>query len=273
VLFGKILRLSVTGSPGYAIPSTNPFAGSATNRGEIWAYGLRNPWRNSFDRLTGDLWIGDVGQDFWEEIDFHPRFVDPPYPAVNYGWRCYEANAVQNTTVGPGGASCSTITNFTSPIHVYGHNPDCSVIGGYVYRGRSMPWLRGTYFFGDYCSGRVSTFEYAGGVVQHLTNRTAELARPGFAIDQIVSFGEDGNGELYICDQGGGEIYRIIARCPANCDGSSTAPILNANDFQCFLNSFASGDLYANCDASSAPPVLNANDFQCFLNQYAAGCS
>ncbi len=274
VLFGKILRIDVSGAT-YSIPSTNPFATSPTNRREIWCYGLRNPWRNSFDRLTGDLWIADVGQDFWEEINFHPRFFDPPYPALNYGWRCYEGVAVQNTTIGPGsgGAACSTISNFTFPILTYGHNPDCSVTGGYVYRGRAMPYLRGTYFFGDYCSGRVSTLEYAGGTVQNLTNRTAELANPGLTIDQLVSFAEDASGELYICDQGGGEIYKIVPRCAVNCDGSTTAPILTANDFQCFLNAYASGDPYANCDGTTTPPILTANDFQCFLNLYASGCS
>jgi glucose/arabinose dehydrogenase len=271
---GKIIRIDVSaGGPGYAIPPTNPFFASAVNRQEIWAYGLRNPWRPSFDRQTGDLWIADVGQDTWEEVDFQPRTFDPPFPAVNYGWRCYEGNAVQNTTIGPSGILCSTVTNFTFPIYVYPHNPECSITGGYVYRGCAMPYLRGTYFFADYCSGKITSLQYNGVSAVNITDRTAELATPGFTINAITSFGEDARGELYICDQGGGEIYKIIPRCKANCDGSTTAPILNANDFQCFLNEYASGDCYANCDGSTTNPILNANDFQCFLNEYAAGCS
>ena len=273
-LFGKILRIDVSaGGPGYTIPPTNPFFGSATNRQEIWAYGLRNPWRPAFDRLTGDFWIADVGQDFWEEIDFQPRTFDPPFTAVNYGWRCYEGNAVQNSTIGPSGTSCSTISNFKFPIYTYAHTPACSVSGGYVYRGCAMPYLRGTYFFADWCSNQISSLQYNGVTATNIVNRTAELANPGQTINAVVSFGEDASGELYICDQSGGEIYKIIPRCSVNCDGSSTAPILNANDFQCYLNTFASGDCYANCDGSSTNPTLNANDFQCFLNKYAAGCS
>ena len=272
VLFGKILRLDVSGTT-YSVPPTNPFAGSPTSRQEIWSYGLRNPWRNSFDRLTGDLWIADVGQDFWEEINFQARPANPPFVAVNYGWRCYEGMVPHNSTVGPGGGLCSAITNFTPPIHAYDHNINCSITGGYVYRGRAMPYLRGTYFFADYCSGKIWSLLQVGGAVQGLTDRTAELNRPGFTIFEIVSFGEDGNGELYLCDFDGGEIYRIIPRCRPNCDGSTSSPILNANDFQCFLNSFAADDPYANCDASTSPPVLTANDFQCFLDLFAAGCS
>jgi glucose/arabinose dehydrogenase len=272
VLFGKILRLDASGAM-YSIPATNPFAGSTTNRPEIWAYGLRNPWRNSFDRVTGDLWVADVGQDLWEEVNVQPRPVSPPFAAANFGWRCYEANAVQNATVGPGGALCSSLSGFTFPIHTYDHSLGCSITGGYVYRGRAMPYLRGKYFFADFCSSRIWSLEYAGGTAQHVTDRTAELARPGFTIDQIVSFGEDGNGEIYICDFGGGEVHRIVPRCPANCDGSTGAPLLSGNDFLCFLNLFAAQDPYANCDGSSTSPVLTANDFQCFLNLYAAGCS
>ncbi len=273
-IFGKILRLDVSGvGAGYTIPSTNPFFSSPTNRPEIWAYGVRNPFRCSFDRATGDMYIADVGQEIFEEINFHPKFVDPPYPALNYGWRCYEGNTAQNATVGPSGVLCSSITNFTFPIHAYSHNPECSVSGGYVYRGCAMPALRGTYFFADYCSAKISSFRYVGGTVQNLTDRTAELATPGQSIDAIVSFGEDAKGEIYICDQNPGEIYKIVPRCAANCDGSTTSPVLTANDFQCFINAFAGNDCYANCDGSTGTPALTANDFQCFINSYAAGCS
>ena len=272
-IFGKVLRLDVSGA-AYSIPPTNPFAGSATNRREIWAYGLRNPWRASFDRATGDLWIADVGQDLWEELDVQPAIGAPPYAAVNYGWRCYEANSVQNTTIGPSNVPCSSFSNYTFPIYAYDHSAgDCSITGGYVYRGRAMPYLRGTYFFADYCSNRITTLTYTGGVVANLTDRTAELARPGFTIDAIVAFGEDAEGELYICDQNGGEIYKIIPRCPLNCDGSTTPPALNTGDFTCFLQQYAAQDPYANCDNSTTPPTVNTGDFTCFLQKYAAGCS
>lgn len=270
-LFGKILRIDVSGE-GYTIPPTNPFAGSADFRQEIWAYGLRNPWRTSFDRETGDLWIADVGQDLWEEIDVQARPGSPPYAAANYGWRCYEASAVQNTTTGPGGAPCSSVPDLVFPLYAYDHGQGCSITGGYVYRGGAMPWLRGAYFFADYCSGRVWSIRDAGGQAQDLREWTAELARPGQTIDAIVSFGEDADGELYVCDQNEGEIYKIVPRCPANCDGSAAPPVLNVNDFVCFTNAFAAGDPYANCDGSTIPPVLNVNDFICFQNRAAQGC-
>jgi glucose/arabinose dehydrogenase len=261
-LLGKILRIDVSGST-YSIPPSNPFASSPTNKHEIWAYGLRNPWRPSFDRATGDLWIADVGQDSWEEINFQP--ANSP-GGVNYGWRCYEGNNAFNTS------GCASASTMTFPIYTYSHSVGCSITGGYVYRGCAMPALRGTYFFADYCANRIWSFGFALESVQAFTDRSAELANPGQTINSVTSFGEDARGELYIVDQGG-EIYKIIPRCPANCDASSTSPILNANDFQCFLNNFASNDCYANCDNSSVQPTLNANDFQCFLNQFAAGCS
>jgi len=267
-IFGKILRSDVSGAgPGYTVPTTNPFFGSPTNRPEIWAYGLRNAFRCSFDRLTGDMFIADVGQDMFEEVNFRQRTFDPPFPALNYGWRCYEGNAVQNTTIGPGGTLCSTVTNFTFPIHSYGHGPGCSISGGYVYRGCAMPALKGTFFFADYCSAQITSFRYVGGVVQDLTSRTAELAVPGQTIDGVVSFGEDARGELYICDQVGGEIYKIVPRCPADCDGIGG---LTGNDFQCFINSYVAMDCSADCDGVGG---LTGNDFQCFLDKYVAGCS
>ncbi len=271
-LLGKILRLDVSGS-SYTIPPTNPFVNSPPARGEIWAFGLRNPWRPSFDRQTGDLWIADVGENAWEEINVQPAIGAPPYAARNYGWRCYEGNESHSTTAYTGGPQCSTVQSLVFPIHTYDHSQGCSITGGYVYRGCMMPGLRGTYFFADYCSNQIFSFQYAGALVQHFTNRTAELAVPGFTINQIVSFGEDARGEMYICDQGGGEIYKIVPRCWPNCDGSTLAPVLTANDFQCYLDAFVSQSCYANCDASTLAPVLTANDFQCFINKFAAGCT
>ncbi len=273
-MLGKMLRLDVSaGGPGYAIPPSNPYFGNTAVRQEIWAYGLRNPWRNAFDRQTGDLWIADVGQDIWEEINVQPAIGNPPFPAVNYGWRCYEGNAAYSPTIGPSGTACPPAAGMKFPIYTYQHGAACSVSGGYVYHGCAMPYLRGTYFFADYCSGVVTSLTFNGAVAQNVTNRTAELATPGLTINGIVSFGEDAKGEVYIVDQGGGELYRIVPRCKINCDGSTTSPVLSANDFQCFLNSFAAGNCYANCDGSTSNPLLTANDFQCFLNAYSAGCS
>jgi glucose/arabinose dehydrogenase len=277
-LLGKLLRIDVSTLP-YSIPASNPFVGQANVRGEIWDYGLRNPWRNSFDRATGELYIADVGQDAQEEIDVEPALSG----GHNYGWACREGYGCVT-----GSSSCSstppaicpacTIAGAVDPVWAYPHiaTPgNCAVTGGYVYRGCVMPALRGTYFFSDYCSAQIWTFNYAGGPVASVVNHTSELAVAGFTINAVTSFGEDSNGELYIVDQGStantGEIYRIIPRCYANCDGSTTSPSLNVLDFSCFLNAFAAGDCYANCDKSTTPPVLNVLDFGCFLNAFAAG--
>jgi glucose/arabinose dehydrogenase len=260
VLLGKILRINVATLP-YTIPSTNPFFGSTTQRPEIWAYGLRNPWRPGFDRQTGDLWIADVGQDTWEEINFQPRPVDPPYPARDYGWHCYEANAAYNLT------GCAAQSTMTFPIYAYHHNtdPNCSgsITGGFVYRGCAMPDLRGTYFFADYCQGFVASLRYVNGAVTEYTNRGN--------LSAVMSFGEDALGELYMCS--GSTVYKIVPRCAVNCDSTTFAPYLNVADFTCYLQRFAAHDCYANCDGSTLDPVLNVADFTCFLQKFAAGCS
>lgn len=202
-LLGKMLRIDIDGGTPYAIPEDNPYV-DANPLDELWAIGLRNPWRFSFDRLTGDLYIGDVGQDRWEEISFQAREAEPP---INYGWRLKEADHCYLPPFG-----CDS-PDLTGPIFEYAHggNPNsCSVTGGYVYRGPTMPDLSGTYFFADYCSGKVTTFVYEGGGVTELQERTEELEPGGGAVlDAISGFGEDGSGELYICDLNGGELYRI----------------------------------------------------------------
>lgn len=201
-LLGKMLRLDVSGATGYTNPPSNPFFGATNGRDEIWAYGLRNPWRNSFDRETGDLYIGDVGQNAWEEIDFQPASSTG---GENYGWRCMEGNAC----TGLSGCTCNDVA-LTDPIHVYSHGQGCSITGGYVYRGCAIPGLEGTYFFADYCANTIWSFEYVGGVVTNFTNRTTELDPPGIlSIGSITSFGEDAYGEIYIVDQGG-EVFKIL---------------------------------------------------------------
>ncbi|MBL8857688.1 MAG: PQQ-dependent sugar dehydrogenase [Planctomycetes bacterium] len=218
-LLGKMLRIDVNSDdfPGdttrnYAIPPTNPFAGATPGLDEIWHYGIRNPWRNSFDRLTGDMWIGDVGQNAWEEIDFAPAGVG----GLNYGWRCMEGNAC----TGLSGCTCSAPA-LTAPVTVYSHaGGACSVTGGYRYRGTQLCGWDGVYFFADYCNAQISSFTFNGSVISNLTNRTAQLAPGGgLSIATITSFGEDAAGELYICDQGG-EVFKVIQGAITDCNNN-----------------------------------------------------
>lgn len=191
-LLGKMLRVDVESTPGTVkIPPDNPFVGRNGARPEIWAYGLRNPWRFSFDRATGDLWIADVGQDAYEEIDLQPR---ASHGGENYGWNimegthCYSAN------------NCST-EGLTLPIFDYPHSEGCSITGGFVYRGRKAGALRGTYVYGDYCSGRIWGLDQKDSV---WTNRL--LSDSGMSIS---TFGEDEAGEVYVADAAQGKVYRI----------------------------------------------------------------
>jgi glucose/arabinose dehydrogenase len=209
-LLGKMLRIDIDGDdfPGdpnanYAIPPDNPWEGSAVRDEEIWAYGLRNPWRNCFDRATGDLYIADVGQGVKEEINYQEA---SSVGAENYGWRCFEGS-VCATASGCSSAPCG-----------------CTPTGGYVYRGCAIPSLDGTYFFADWCSEQIWSFKVVAGSVTELTERTSELAPGGgLSIDSISSFGEDAIGEIYIVDRGtgvNGEVYKII-------------PVTGVADFDC----------------------------------------
>lgn len=211
-LHGKILRLDVDAASPYAIPSGNPFAPDE-GLGEVWALGFRNPWRFSFDRATGDLYLGDVGQDRWEEIDFQAASAPD---GANFGWPQMEANACFDPPT-----DCS-VEGLTLPIHAYPHYDDCAVTGGHVYRGCAMPDLAGTYFFGDFCTGNSWSFRHRGGEVSELVSRTAQFTPRGADIGMISSFGEDGFGELYVVDYLDGEIFKIVpdqhlgADCNAN---------------------------------------------------------
>lgn len=207
VLLGKMLRINVDhGSHGlpYSIPADNPFAGPGLPLDEIWAKGFRNPYRWSFDRATGDLYIGDVGQGLWEEIDYQPA-ASPG--GENYGWRLMEGNHCYDPP-----KSCNPDT-LVVPIHEYFHIFHCAVVGGYVYRGDAIPGLQGTYFFADYCTANIWSFRYDGVQLTEFTDRTEELS-PAGEISLISAFGEDAEGELYIVERGEpgtGEIYRIVA--------------------------------------------------------------
>jgi glucose/arabinose dehydrogenase len=196
-LLGKILRIDVnhhTGSLHYAIPLTNPFVGH-TGDDRIWSYGLRNPWRFSFDRSTGDLWIGDVGQSRYEEID-RATAASGAGRGRNYGWRTLEGRSCYSPSSG-----CST-SGKTSPIAVYSHSLGCAVLGGYVYRGTRFTAMTGAYLFGDFCSGRIWALRANGASSQ----TPSQLADTSFAIS---SFGEAEDGTLYLTDLASGGVFRI----------------------------------------------------------------
>ena len=206
-LLGKMLRIDVSGGwgSGYSIPPTNPHVGPGDPLDEIWAKGLRNPYRWSFDRTTGDLYIGDVGQARREEIDFEPA-ADPG--GRNYGWRLMEGSLCFNPAVG-----CPT-AQLVLPLYEYGHaSGRCSVTGGYVYRGGIIS-AQGRYFFADFCTGEIWSFRRhpVQGAVD-LINHTIQLRPPTGSINSVSGFGEDGFGELYIVDRGGaanGEVFRVV---------------------------------------------------------------
>jgi glucose/arabinose dehydrogenase len=184
---GKILRIDVSGGLPYTIPESNPFVAREGARGEIWAYGLRNPWRFTFDRATGDMWIGDVGDATWEEVDLIPASSQG---GENFGWPYYEGDQCNDQQ------HCND-PGLVAPMVTYDHNMNCAVMGGYVYRGPSAPDLVGSYLYGDLCTGGVFTL------------RDGKRVELGYQPIKISSFGEDTSGDVYVCDLQGGVIYRI----------------------------------------------------------------
>ena len=195
-LLGSILRLDLRATSPYTIPADNPFAGTPEARPEIWSYGLRNPWRFSFDRATGDLYIGDVGQNQWEEVDVSPA-AEGGGRGVNFGWNIMEGLHCYAS------ASCEQ-SGLALPVLEYSHDDGCSVTGGYVYRGAAIPALQGFYFYADYCGGWVRSFRYQGGQATEPFNWPS-LAPGG----SVTSFGEDAAGELYVASSDGG-VFRIV---------------------------------------------------------------
>ncbi|MCZ2277208.1 MAG: PQQ-dependent sugar dehydrogenase [Bacteroidia bacterium] len=194
-LLGKILRIDVDGGNLYTIPECNPFKGSSSSLAEIWAYGLRNPWRCSFDRLTGDFWIGDVGEGLWEEVNVQRHTSTG---GENYGWRCYEATHAYNSS------GCQPAAAYVMPVFEYSHSAgsgNCSVTGGYVYRGARFADLFGKYVFGDYCSGNIWSID----------SRSLDSAYSGtFSNGEISCFGQDVYGELYVARNApAGEVYKL----------------------------------------------------------------
>jgi glucose/arabinose dehydrogenase len=275
---GKLHRIKPTvggAAPYYTVPKGNPFLGGAsTIDDEIWSYGLRNPWRCSFDRENGDLFIADVGQNAVEEINFQKAGAGA---GRNYGWRCMEGLNCS----GLSGCTCNAAT-LTMPFRTYGHvtgtGGGFSITGGYVYRGCAIPSLQGTYFYADYVTNNVWSLRYNRdtGVQTEFTVRNTQItpSLDGFAVNQISSFGEDANGEIYICDQGStagtGAIFKIVPTtgntpctppCPAvdiNCDG-----VVDAADLAALLNNWSgigTGDINddGGVDAADLAALLNA---------------
>lgn len=196
---GKMLRIDVSGNSGYSVPASNPFVGVPNTQSEIWASGLRNPWKFSFDKNTGDLWIADVGQNLWEEVNVVPA---TSVGGENYGWRCFEGNASYNS------AGCNDGTGMTFPVAVFSHSSPtsfCSISGGVVYRGSKYPAMQGKYFFTDYCNGSLYMLDGS------IENGYA-IVNLGAAGTAITAIQEDSAGEIYIVMQGG-TIRKIKDSC------------------------------------------------------------
>ena len=195
-LLGDILRLDVSSGTSYTVPPDNPFVGQTGLRPEVWSYGLRNPWRFSFDAATGDLYIGDVGQNVWEEVDVVAAAAGAGRGA-NFGWNVTEG---RHCYASPG---CDT-SQFTMPVLEYSHAQGCSISGGYVYRGAAIPALQGHYFYADFCSGWVRSFRMQDG--QAVEPYQWPTLAPG---GSVTSFGQDAAGELYIMIAEG-RVFRIV---------------------------------------------------------------
>lgn len=194
-LLGKILRVDVDGGPTngpYVVPPDNPYANGG-GKPEIWHWGLRNPWRLSFDRTTGDLWIGDVGQNAYEEVDVARQGTSN----LNFGWNVLEGSHCYNQP------TCPT-DGLTLPVTDYGHDLGCTVVGGYVYRGAAYPFLVGTYLFADYCTGTIFAVDSASSAL------TTPVVVGAVAGGAVSAFGEDASGELYVTRLSG-EVSRLVA--------------------------------------------------------------
>jgi len=191
-LLGKLLRIDVSGETGYKVPADNPFVGRQGARGEIWAYGLRNPWRFSFDKATGDLWLADVGQNSREEVDIITK-------GGNYGWSIMEGIECR------GGGNCSRDGLLPPVVDYSSTGADCSITGGFVYRGSQVGGLQGAYVYGDYCSGKIWALRTEGFV----RSENRQIGTAGFSIS---SFAQGGDGEIYVLQhtENGGGIYQLV---------------------------------------------------------------
>ncbi|MCG2612211.1 PQQ-dependent sugar dehydrogenase [Flavobacterium sp. SM15] len=242
-LLGKMLRIDVNSGSPYDIPPTNPYVGVA-GADEIWAIGLRNPWKFSFDRQTGDLWIADVGQGLYEEVNRAASTES----GLNYGWRCYEGNTVYNNT------GCPVQNTLKFPLLITNHADGfCSITGGYVYRGTQFPNFQGKYFFSDYCKAQIGMSDASG-------NATFS---PTFSGNNFVSFGEDSSGELYVVSISNGTIYKIL-------DSSLGTVETNKTAFNLYPNPAKSEVFIQNLDAStyvSSVEIFDTNGKKLFAKK------
>lgn len=220
-LLGKMLRIDVNNGTPYGIPANNPYVGIA-GADEIWAIGVRNPWKFSFNRSNGDLWIADVGQNNFEEINK----VSSTQAGLNYGWRCYEGNAAYNAT------GCAAQSTMTFPLAVTTHSAgNCSITGGYVYTGTTYPNFQNKYFFTDYCASKIGMVDNSGNITYSAN----------FSGNSFVTFGEDNNGELYVGSINNGTIYKIKDSSLGTSDFSKTAFTIYPNPARAEINIKSSG--------------------------------
>ncbi|HSP99065.1 MAG TPA: PQQ-dependent sugar dehydrogenase [Candidatus Dormibacteraeota bacterium] len=232
-LLGKLLRIDVDSGSPYAIPGSNPYAGPDGIADEIWALGLRNPWRFSFDRTTGDLWIGDVGQNAHEEVDVQAAASSG---GQNYGWDCREGFSSATDSGCSTTATCMPLSLFTEPVYDYDHGSGCSITGGFRYRGSASPALAGVYIFSDYCAGELRGLTTSDGGA---TWNEQSLGTPVPSLFP-TTFGEDVNGELYVASDGG-TVYRLQAAADAPpCPASPSAGCVTADKAK--LNAKQTGD-------------------------------
>lgn len=232
-LLGKMLRIDVNSGSPYGIPSSNPYVGVA-GEDEIWAIGLRNPWKFSFDRQNGDLWIADVGQNAYEEVNR----AGATEAGLNYGWRCYEGNTAYNT------AGCPPQASMKSPLFVTNHSTGaCSITGGYVYRGTTYPNFQGKYFFADYCLAKIGMSDSSGNVTFSST----------FTGSNFVTFGEDVNGELYVGSISNGIIYKLA-------DGTLGVAENDKKAFNVYPNPTKSEVFISSTDAATYATTIEIND-------------
>ncbi|MEO1277648.1 MAG: PQQ-dependent sugar dehydrogenase [Planctomycetota bacterium] len=266
---GKILRIDVLGppSPGldYGIPADNPFVGTG-NMEEIWAYGLRNAWRNDFDPATGDLYIADVGQGAREEVNYQPA---DSFGGENYGWKCREGDICFSATM-PCPDPCDP-SPFVEPVITYDHSAagGCSITGGQIYRGCAIDGLDGTYFYADYCTNRVWSIRVVDGEATEFTNRTSQFG----GISDIISFGRDAYNEMYVLSQGG-TIRKVMPTGGIiDCDGDLVSDA-------CEIAAGAEADINGDGIPDSCQCLadldgdgdLSLFDFLTFQNLFDAGC-
>ena len=257
---GDILRIDVSGETGYTVPTDNPFIGVSTALPEIWAMGLRNPWRFGFDALTGDLWIGDVGQNAYEEVDFWPA-GDNSGP--NFGWRCREGSVA---TPGVSQTGCLAASQYVAPAISINQNTQswCSVIGGRVYRGEQFYRLEGAYIYTDYCGGQFYTLRPngSGGWTALQVRSTSQF---GF-----TCIGEGSNLEMYAGNASNGIVYRIVDACdqaqPTIMEENGALVASDANSYQWYLN----GQLIPGATAQSFVPAENGSYY--VVANFGTGC-